>query len=106
MAEEVKDPKTQGNVKEEEHKDAEGQGWFSPNCPYCGSSHVVCTNKAQKLGAFATAGAVALVANAILPGAGTAAGAAMGISAAKGICKTSHYICVDCKKEFSKGFMT
>lgn len=77
-------------------KDAEGQGWFSPDCPHCGSSRTVGTNKAERAGALLGGLATALVAGAIVPVA-----APVGYAASKAICDHADYICLNCRKSFS-----
>ena len=81
-----------------ERKDAEGQGWFSSDCPHCGSSNVVGTNKAERAGAILAAGAAGLFAASLFT---PVVGGGAAISLNKAICDHADYICLDCKKKFS-----
>ena len=67
-------------------------------CPYCNSKNVQGTN----VGARVFAGTVSMIAGVAAGIFGPAAAHAAQRSVNKGLCDTSTYICLDCKKTFSE----
>lgn len=71
-------------------------------CPHCGSKRTQVTNATQRFLGLTAATLVYLATRHPL-GDGPAQGPAK--SAGQGVCPYVNYICLDCKKEFSKKFM-